>query len=282
LTDEIHSQVGDRVDAASGEDKILELVTKSNALLLSHIAGLTTEKGSGLSLDELRAAAAAVQRYQAEKLDDAIAEVWRECKQIANAARWENVRKFHLNRLLVQCFSELFPDYGKPVQQGLHLSRRIIPGFLAAIQQMLGDDLYAQLDGRAKALVDSYANAPNGIIPWEDVYKNDAGLLIVEDVLIYAARYFTDMAKRRNWMIDVVDSHMPAPGHVTEKVWSFSDAEFHLLMNAVYGPLREKSASEPGRIELSKRYDEHSLEFLRILISGLERDHEQLTAAGLL
>ncbi|MBT5666361.1 MAG: hypothetical protein HOJ06_13565, partial [Rhodospirillaceae bacterium] len=75
---------------------------------------------------------------------------------------------------------------------------------------------------------------------------------------------------------------MPAPGHVTEKVWSFSDAEFHLLMNAVYGPLREKSASEPGRIELSKRYDEHSLEFLRILISGLERDHEQLTAAGLL
>lgn len=282
MTDEIHSQIGDRVDAVSAEDKILELVTNSNALLLSHIASLTTEKGSGLSLDELRKAAVAVQRYQADKLDVEISAVWRECKQIADAARWENVRKFHLNRLLVQCFSDLFPDYGKPVQQGLHLSRRIIPGFLAAIQQMLGDDLYVQLDGRAKALVDSYANAPHGIIPWEDVYRNAAGLLIVEDVLIYAARYFTDMVKRRNWMIDVVDSHLPPAGHVTEKVWSFGNAEFHLLMNAVYGPLSDKSASESGWTELNQRYDEHSLEFLRILFTGLERDYQELTTAGLL
>lgn len=282
MSDEIHSQPDAPVEVASGADKIREIVEKSNTLFLAHLVGLTTNKGYGLSIDELREAAATFQQHQAEKLENSAATVWRECKQIADAARWENVRKYHLNRLLVQCFAELFPGYGKPVQQGLHLSRRTIPGFLAAIQQMLGDDLYTQLDDRAKALVNSYANAPHGIIPWEKVYQNKAGLLIVEDALIYATRYFTDMAKRRNWMIDVVDSHLPAAGHVTEKVWNFGDAEFHLLMNAVYGPLREKLASDSGWIELSQRYDEHSLEFLRILFDGLDRDYEHLTTAGLL
>jgi hypothetical protein len=278
LTDEHHSQE----ETAGGADKIREIVEQSNALFLAHLVGLTTDKGDGLSLEELRKAAASFQHYQADRLDDSIETAWRDCVQTASAARWENVRKYHLNRLLVHCFAELFPARGEPVQQGLHLSRRTIPGFLAAVHQMLGDDLYTQFDERAEALVNSFANAQTGIIPWDTVFRNEAGLLIVQDVLIYAARHFSDMAKRRNWMIDIVDSHLPPAGHVMEKVWNFSDAEFHLMMGAVYGPLQQKSATDSGWAELNERYDADSLEMLRILFSGLERDHRNLAAAGLL
>lgn len=49
-----------------------------------------------------------------------------------------------------------------------------------------------------------------------------------------------------------------------------------------HGVLQQKSAREPGWVELNERYDSDSLKILRILLSSLERYHRSLAAAGLL
>jgi len=97
----------------------------------------------------------------------------------ANAAQRRNVRKYHLNRQLIHCFTDLFPNLGQTVQQGLHLSHRTTLGFLAAAQQILVNDLYTQFDECAEALVNSFANVRTSVIPWDTVYRNEAGRLIL-------------------------------------------------------------------------------------------------------
>ena len=276
MTEEIHPEQR----PGTGAEKIGDLVRDSNEMLLAHLMSLTVAKGEGLSVEELQAGSKAFNDYQGDFLKQTIDDTWRSCVQIVEATRWRNKRKFHLDRLLVQSFSNLFPSPDASIGQENRLSRRIIPGFLAGIQQMLGDDLHAQLDQRAEALVESVTDPLTGLVPWDNVHKNDTGALIVQDVLIFAARFFSDMAKRRNWMIDVVDSHMPPTHDEQEKSWDFGDREFHVLMNAIYSPLRIQISNEEGREIFCQRYSKADLDTAQTLIAGLEQDYRDLTSAG--
>src|SRR3546814_7242413 len=67
-----------------------------------------------------------------------------------------------------------------------------------------------------------------------DVCSSD----LVNDVLVYIARHFMDMERRRRWMVDMIDTAMPATRDPAEKDWRFGDVEFHLLMDALYTGLR--------------------------------------------
>ncbi|MFT6583840.1 MAG: hypothetical protein ACJAU6_004299 [Alphaproteobacteria bacterium] len=278
MTEEIHPEQ----DTRGGADKIGDLVRDSNEKLLAHLIGLTADKGESLSIEELQAASKAFNDFQSDFLKQSIDETWRSCVQIIEAMRWRNNRKFHLDRLLVQSFSDLFPDRDIPSKQEIHLSRRIILGFLAGIQQMLGDDLHTQLDKRAEALVKSVTNPLTGIVPWDNVNENETGALIVQNVLVFAARFFSDMAKRRNWMIDVVDSHMPPTHDEQEKSWNFGDQEFHILMDAIYSPLRTQVSNEEGREIFRQIYSRADLDTVQTLIAGLEQDYRDLTSSGAL
>jgi hypothetical protein len=273
LTEEIHPEQR----PGTGADKIRDLVRDANEMLLAHLISLTADKGEGLSVEELQAASKAFNDFQSDFLNQSIDDIWRNCIQTIEAARWRNNRKFHLDRLLVQSFSSLFPDYDTSTEQEIRLSRRIIPGFLAGIQQMLGDDLHAQLDKRAADLVESVTEPLTGHVLWDKVHENDTGALIVQDVLVFAARFFSDMVKRRNWMIDVVDSHMPPTHDEREKSWNFGDREFHILMNVIYSPLRIQISNEEGRAIFRQRYSKADLDTAQTLIAGLEQDYRGLT-----
>ncbi|MDE0814740.1 MAG: hypothetical protein OSB46_12200 [Alphaproteobacteria bacterium] len=43
----------------------------------------------------------------------------------------------------------------------------------------MGDDLYTKFDECAEALVNSFASIRTSVIPWDTVYRNEAGLLIL-------------------------------------------------------------------------------------------------------
>jgi len=122
---------------------------------------------------------ASFQHDQADRLDESIETAYRVCVGTANAAQRGNVRKYHLNRLLIHCFAGLFTNLWQTVQQRLHLSRCTILGLLAAAQQILGDDLYTKFDECAEALVNSFASVRTSVIPWDTVYRNEAGQLIL-------------------------------------------------------------------------------------------------------
>ena len=98
---------------------------------------------------------------------------------------------------------------------------------------------------------------------------------LADDVLMQIARHFEAMAKRRNWMIDVVDSHLrPLPiGNATREriAWRFGEAEFPKLMRALYADLRDRLDDEDGRRDLDDCYGEGDGEMLACLLADLDR-----------
>src|SRR3546814_12701647 len=64
----------------------------------------------------------------------------------------------------------------------------------------------------------------------DHVHEDPTSQVVVNDVLVYIARHFMDMERRRRWMVDMIDTAMPATRDPAEKDWRFGDVEFHLLM----------------------------------------------------
>ncbi|MDD9917045.1 MAG: hypothetical protein OXT01_20550, partial [Rhodospirillaceae bacterium] len=147
-------------------------------------------------------------------------------------------------------------------------------------QQMMGQEVYEQYGDRARTLVDTLRAVHGESFTWGEVYADHSCQIVVEEVLIAIAHHFGDMAKRRNWMIDVIDAHMPATTNEAEKAWHFGDGCFHTLMNALYGDLRGPLDSDEARANLSINHGEDNIAALETLFAGLHQDHADLMMAG--
>ena len=177
-------------------------------------------------------------------------ETWSACLATAETMYRSNARKSHFERIMVQCFAQLLPRSEEKLDSGRHLSRRIIPGFIIALHQILGEDAYSRNAERTNTLVDTLHAVHGYTFAWAEVYADPICQTVVEDVLIAIADHFADMARRRNWMIDVIGGNMPPASDDVEKSWEFGDSAFHAIMNALYGDLRLRSNAPKERIGL--------------------------------
>ena len=269
----------DKQERRPGPATIRAIAEHAVELLCEELLRRAAEKGGGLTAPDIRAAAAAFRQRPTPALTDASRAAWEECLRAAESAHWAKARKFHLERMLVKGFSGLLPPSDETLQSGRHLSRRIIPGFIHALQQMLGQELYEQHGERAKTLVDTLRAVHGEAFSWGEVYADPTCEMVVEDVLVAIAPHFADMAKRRNWMIDIVESQMPPASNDAERQWRFDDGAFHALINALYGPLRAQLQGPGERDGLAARHGENAAAALEALFDGLTRDHADLEAA---
>jgi hypothetical protein len=144
----------------------------------------------------------------------------------------------------------------------------------------MGQEQYEQHSERVEALVENIRAVHGDTFSWDDVYADPICQTVVEDVLVGVSHHFADMAKRRNWLIDVITAHMPAASSDVEKAWHFGDAQFHALMNALYDHLRQRMLSSQDRAGLVERYGDAQIAHLSKLFEGLAADHADLTQAG--
>ncbi len=207
-------------------------------------------------------------------------DAWLGCQAIAESAHWAKARRSHFERIMVKSFAGLLPRSNEPLVPDRHLSRRIVPGFINALQQMMGQELYVQYSDRVDSLVETMRAVHGDAFSWEEVYSDPVCQTVVEDVLVGVAHHFADMAKRRNWMVDLISSHMPTTGNDIEKAWYFGDGAFHTLMNSLYGDLRHRILSPRDSNGLIERYGETEIAALSALFAGLAVDHADLQQSG--
>ncbi len=219
--------------------RILEGFTE---LLVSH----ADETDGKVSVETIQKHLEAFQNADSPETKEIYREAWLGCQAIAESAYWAKSRHSHFERIMVKCFAGLLPRSNEPLVPGHHLSRRIVPGFINALQQMMGQEIYAQHSDRVDGV----------------------------------AHHFSDMAKRRNWMVDLISAHMPATGNEVEKAWYFGDGAFHTLMNSLYGDLRHRMLSPRDREGLIERYGDTEIAALSALFAGLAADHADLQQAG--
>lgn len=198
---------------------------------------------------------------------------WNECLAVIDEVRRESSRRMPFERLMVKPFAHLLPAAHKPVQPGRELSRRILPGFLSALQQMLGPVLLEQYQNRCRELVRIIQTAHGNDFEWADVYTDPTSQVIVNDVLVHISKHFTDFERRRIWLTSLIASEMPLGEDPVERDWQFAENEFHMLMSALFRPLRKQMESPEGQRRIKDRYGTVACELLADLFAELARPH---------
>lgn len=263
-----------------GSEIVRAAAMEAIEILSGQLLKRANNDGGGVTAPTIREVVDNFKTHPDVILSDLFEACWKKCLASAESAHWTSARKFHFERIMVKCFSGLLPRNDDVIETGRHLSRRIIPGFIHALQQMMGPEIYEQFSERARSLVETLRAVHGENFTWNEVYSDPSCQIVVEEVLISIAHHFDDMGKRRNWLIDVVDAHMPTTTNEAEKKWDFGDGNFHTLMNSVFGDLRIVLESSEARDTLAINHGEEKIVALETLFYGLTQDHADLMSAG--
>ena len=226
--------------------------------------------GGSLDGPQLRAAIETFRNSTEDDAQEFYRTGWNECLSVINEVRRESSRRMPFERLMVNPLSHLFPAAYQPVVPGKGLSRRILPGFLSALYQMLGPVLLDQYQDRCRELVRIIQTARGNDFEWNDIYDDPTSQVIVNDILVHLSKHFSNFAKRRAWMMGVIVSQMPLGEDEIERAWVFGDAEFAMLMEALFQPLRKEMASPEGRQRIEDRYGSVVCEMLDDFFDDLD------------
>ena len=260
-----------------GTQKIRSIVNGATDLALRSLREKALLTGGRLNFNQVLEHFKDFQASPGEQILDYYHQSWEECGQAVENARFERERKYPFERIVVNSFVHLMPPRGQPAEPGKHLSRRIIPGFIMVLQQLLGPEFYEEYEDACRDLIRRLRATYGDGFSWDVVYNDSTGETIVHDVLVYVSRYFMDMEKRRHWAIEIIEGAMPPP--MGEEDWEFGDREFHKLMTALYKPMRDALDTKEGAAELLKRYGKDSCTMLRDMFEVLDVDFVQVISA---
>lgn len=207
-------------------------------------------------------------------------EIWDVLEQAAEEAHWSRIRTQPLERLVVQSFEDILAERGVHAVAGRTISRRMLPGFLTALKQMIGPEMLEEYERRSRELVEAERRRVGDVALWAVLERSHMAHTIVNDVLVYVARYFTNVAKRRAWLIDQIGRNLSPAAPDVDGAAHFGDQEFHMLMERLYRPLADMLATESGRMALDKRYGPANLATLEQVILALKQERAELGPAA--
>lgn len=255
--------------------KLGDLAETVANLLIERITKRAADAGGRLRSGDLQAVLQAFTYSQDPHIRALCDKAWTTLQHQFEEAFYARMRTHPLERLMVARFVHLLPERGASPVPGQTLSRRVIPAFTQALHQMVGPDLFDEYEIRAQEMIEILRARQGDAFDWERIHEQPVARILVNDILIYIARYFTDIPKRRVWMVSFFDRTMPTPKTEAEKAWTFGDMEFHKLMSALYRDLGTALAEPVARQKLNSRYDDASLSQLEQILAGLAQDQRR-------
>ncbi|MGE4219603.1 MAG: hypothetical protein AB7G39_09175 [Alphaproteobacteria bacterium] len=267
----------DATALAAGPARVQMLVHRGIDLMIASMRSRAQSSDGGrLSFTEMRDTVTRFKSKPPQNVLHFYEEAWEEIERIVEAQRWDKERKYPFERLVVHYFVHLLPERGQPAMPGRQLSRGIIPGFVQALQQLVGPDLFETYEERCRELVERVREEQGDAFTWDHVYADSSSQLIVNDVLVLIARHFSNLRRRRQWMMDLIDNGMKRRRDPGEKDWFFGEAEFHMLMDSMYRILKRAMQAQQGRQVLEKRYGAAAIEGLDDMLFHLDEEKRAL------
>lgn len=259
-----------------GQEQLADTISEVLELFIDSAKSAAAKKGGTVQPEDLEALYIPIRDRTDPRFTDFIRSRWEELQKIAEENIWHHQRNYPLERMIVQRFEHLFPAPGEPPEAGKTLSRRVVPAFLTALQQMIGNDLFHDYEERSRQVVETIRARKGDKFDWELVYGDPHANLLALDIIVFIARYFEDVPRRRRWMQDVFAKAMPADRAGRETEWSFDDASFHLLMRALYTELRVGLEDAETAASLERRYGGENMDTVRSVIAALDEDRQKL------
>ena len=268
----------DKTNSEEGPARLHGFVHDVLTLFVARINDHAAKGAGKLGPRDLTALAQTFTPETDHDLHDLCSSSWASFQHAFEEAFYAQMRKFPLERLMVAKFVHLLPERGEDPVPHRTLSRRVIPAFTQALQQMVGPELFDEYENRARNFIDSVRAKQGAAMDWEQLPNHPVAEILVNDILIYISRYFIDAQKRRHWMTSFFERTMPAAKTDAERAWQFGDLEFHKLMSSLYKTLAETLFDEDGRRHLEQRYDAASLSQLEQMLAGLAQDQRRVLA----
>ena len=196
---------------------------------------------------------------------------WDDCGQIFESEARVEDRKAPFQRLMVWPFAHLLPEKGGRDGAEGTISRRIIPGYMAAIEDMVGPMLVGRHQERSRELVRATRNARGGAFRWEDVYEDRHSRDIVDDVLVHLAGEFAEFEEQRDWFIGLVNDAMPLPTNGSGHSIALDDEGFATIMRALYAHLARALGTREGEARLLERHGAPAIKQVLALLDELDQ-----------
>ncbi len=226
--------------------------------------------GGSIGVDDVADVLDSFKRPDSPVLGAICQAVWDECAAIFESEGRGEDRKAPFQRLMVRPFAHLLPEHGSRDGAGSVLSRRVIPGFMAALEDLVGPVFVGRQQERSRDLVRATRTARGGAFRWDDVYDDRHSQDIVDEVLVRLAEEFTDFEQQRDWFIGLVNDAMPLPADGLAHAVDLDDDGFAALMRALYSRLAETLSTDDGEARLIERHGAAAVTNIRALLSALD------------
>jgi hypothetical protein len=258
------------VELERGPASVRTYVYRALDLLSRELRERAERNGGLLSTVEIDVAVDAFKRAQSAAIGGICRAAWDECGVLFDSEQRGEDRKSAFERLLVRPFEYLLAD--DTAVAGESLSRRVIPGYLAAVQEITGPIVFGRHQERCKDLVHLVRDARGNAFTWDDVYTDSASTDIVDDILTEVAGNFGEFEKQRERFIRMVNNAMPASGNGTGEAQGFSPADFSLMMSALYASLSDKLVTQAGEEREIERYNAEKVAQIKALLAALHEE----------
>ncbi len=230
------------------------------------------ETGGALDGDAVAASLAGMKDPKSPVMGAICRAAWQECERLfASEARKED-RKAPFERLMVWPFAHLLPAGGGRDGGEETISRRIIPGFMAAIEDIVGPVAFGRQQERCRELVQGIRNQRGGAFSWDDVYGDPMARVIVDDILVTLAMEFGDFEEQRDWFIGLVNDAMPLPTNGSGHATALDDEGFAAIMRALYRDLAGQLETEDGDALVAARHSRPAVDRILALWEELDEN----------
>ncbi len=180
--------------------------------------------------------------------------------------REEKSRTNHFQRLLIHNFEHRFANETDLPEQSEKLSRRMLPGFFNMLQLMLGERRLAQFEKNAKDVVSKLRDKNSGTVDWSEVYRSPDARKLCIQAEIEIARHFTEMEKRLNWMVAILNAHLiPADKRTHSHGWVMNTRNAELMLSALLRDLRAALSNQKARAKMEDKLGQQTVTLLHTI-----------------
>ena len=230
-------------------------------------------EGDGkLDGDAVAASLAAMKNPRSPVMGAICRAAWQECEKLFESESRKEDRKAPFERLMVWPFAHLLPAGGNRDGADEAISRRIIPGYMAAVEDIIGPVAFGRNQERCRELVQGIRNRRGGAFSWDDVYADPMARAIVDDVLVALAMEFQEFEEQRDWFIGLVNDAMPMPTNGSGHPTALEDDSFAAIMRALFQDLADRLENDEERALVIARYDRARVACVEAFLLDLDEE----------
>ena len=190
---------------------------------------------------------------------------------------WDRTRTRPFERVLIQRFCHLFPSEGELDKGNGLISRRLIPGFLKTMEQMVGFEQCERFRRDTKDLITRLKNDDEDHFRWYDIYDNRTANGLVDEALATAALTFDAFEKRITWLLFSVNAQLVTAEYYafegeTVNSWKLDRLGLIAMLDALYAPLAKQAKKAAGRTEIERRYGMRAAAAIGHLLMRIEAE----------